>query len=378
MSSILFISNLAKNVGPFSIGSVNVSKSLGLRFYMVANWKFSEKGQLESDEKKYGVTIYDVPINRSPYSIITNYRAYKKICEIVESEKIKYIHCNTPVGGLIGRIVAYKYNLPVIYQAHGFHFYRGASIKNWILYYPVEKFLARYTNAIITINKEDFESAKKFKLKDDGSVYYLPGVGINTRKFLGKRHIIKTKRSELGIDEDSTVIISVGELNSNKNNGVIIKALAGLKRKDIVYLLCGIGEEEDTLKSLAKRSGLEKQVKFLGYRKDIAELFYESDIFVLPSFREGLSRSLMEAMASGLPCIVSDIRGNRDLIKDGLGGYLCDPNNPKEFEEKIKKISNDKQLLSSMGNYNQNVIKKFDISSVESILKLVYSKVFGL
>ena len=183
MAKLLFISNISDSVGSFAVASIAAAKKYGLEFYYASNWSAATDKQMAEDEKKYGIKLVHIDVERSPYST-KNFQAYKKIVDFIREEKIDYIHCNTPVGGLLGRLAGEKCNVKrVIYQAHGFHFYNGAPKKNWLIYYPIERWLAKKTDAIITINKEDFERAKTFKLKNNGQVYYVPGVGMDLSKY---------------------------------------------------------------------------------------------------------------------------------------------------------------------------------------------------
>lgn len=373
---ILFITNQANTIGAFSIASIYASHNMGIEFHMGAAWSIS-RDDINDLENRFNVKIHDIDLVRSPYSL-KNYTAYKQILKIIKEENIDYIHCNTPVGGMLGRLAGKKCKVKkVIYQVHGFHFYKGASKLNWLIYYPVEKWLARYTDALVTINHEDFEFAKKkMKFRNNGKVYYVPGVGIDASQF-GKNEKSGIKRKELNIPEDAFVIISVGELNVNKNNKVIISALEQLKNSNIHYVACGVGEEEQALKQQANNAGLQDNVHFIGYRNDLKELYNESDCFVMPSYREGLSRSIMEAMASGLPCIVSKIRGNVDMIDENKGGFLCAPDDVSGFAEAINKIATDEELRKNMQEYNKEAIKKFDISVVKAEMEKIYSEVFN-
>lgn len=180
------------------------------------------------------------------------------------------------------------------------------------------------------------------------------------------------KRIELGIPLDAFVLISVGELNVNKNNKVIIEAIAKLQNENIHYCLCGVGPYEDELKEMAYQIGIAAQIHLLGYRTDVKELLHLANVYVMPSLREGLSRSIMEAMAGGLPCIVSDIRGNRDLIDNGQGGFLCKPNSVEGHVFAVNNllISNDKRV--EMGRYNINKVKCFDEGIVTEYLEKIY------
>ena len=373
MSKILFISNISNRITTFVTASISVAHDLKMDFYQVANWHGAEKGQIEKDEEKYGIKIKNLPISRNPFDK-SNLSAYKQLVEFIKQEKIDYIHCNTPTGGILGRLAGKKCKVKkVIYQAHGFHFYKGAPKKNWLVYYPVEKWLAKYTDALITINKEDFELAsKKFRLRNNGKVYYVAGVGIDSKQYLSDGKLRDEKRAELNIPLDAFVIISVGELNENKNNKVIISALEKLKNKNIHYILCGVGDKKDELSAMAQSAGISENIHFLGYRTDIKALYNASDCFVMPSYREGLSRSAMEAMASGLPCILSDIRGNRDLIENGSGGFLCKPDDASGFSEAISKLFGNSSLCEKMKAYNLKKINDFDTSVVEKEIREIY------
>lgn len=373
MSKILFISNVTNRITSFVTASIFAAKSLNIDFYQTANWQLKDGTSIDFFEEKYGIKIINLPISRNPFDK-SNLSAYKQLVEFINQEKIDYIHCNTPTGGILGRLAGKKCKVKkVIYQAHGFHFYKGAPKKNWLVYYPVEKWLAKYTDALITINKEDFELAsKKFRLRNNGKVYYVAGVGIDSKQYLSDGKLRDEKRAELNIPLDAFVIISVGELNENKNNRIIISALEKLKNKNIHYILCGKGDKKEALKEMAESLGVSENVHFVGYRTDIKALYNASDCFVMPSYREGLSRSAMEAMASGLPCILSDIRGNRDLIENGLGGFLCKPDDASGFSEAITKLFGNSSLCEKMKAYNLKKINDFDTSVVEKEIREIY------
>lgn len=185
MSTILFISNITYKITSFSSSSIYAAHKMGMRFIHSANWNETPVEQIEAFENENDITICNVPINRSPFSL-SNIEAFKQLCRIVKENNVEYIHCNTPVGGLLGRLAGKKCKVrKIIYQAHGFHFYKGAPKKNWIVFYTIEKFLARYSDAIITMNSEDFEAANHFKLRNNGKVYNVHGVGIDLSDYNG-------------------------------------------------------------------------------------------------------------------------------------------------------------------------------------------------
>lgn len=227
------------------------------------------------------------------------------------------------------------------------------------------------TDILITINQEDYTLAKnKMKAKE---VCYVPGVGIDTEKFTNLQINRKAKRRELGLPEKAIILLSVGELNKNKNHQVIIKAIATMEDKDIHYCIAGKGVEEENLRQLAKDNKVESRVHLLGFRTDVKELYKAADIFCFPSHREGLSVALMEAMSAGLPCVVSKIRGNIDLIENGKGGGICTPTEVVEFKEVIEQQI-DSSRRKKMGQYNIEVIKGFDINCVKKLMATMYSK----
>ena len=204
-------------------------------------------------------------------------------------------------------------------------------------------------------------------------VEYVPGVGIDVNKFANPGVTKEQKREELGIPQDAKLLISVGELNKNKNHETVIRAIKDL---DVYYIIAGRGDLHDYLQYLIDELNLSDRVKLLGQRTDVAELYVAADIFVFPSFREGLPVSLMEAMAAGLPCITSKIRGNVDLIVENEGGFLCSPAGADAFAEAIDNFCNNSELKEKMSTFNLKYVKNFDISVVEEEIEKIYKEVF--
>ena len=376
---ILFISNIiGKKVGSFSMASIMAARELDIEYHMAANFNNSTEEQMQTDQRDYGITLHHIDFVRSPFDI-RNRKAFHQVVELIYKEKIDAIHCNTPIGGLIGRLAGKKCRVnKVIYQAHGFHFYKGAPLKNWIFFYPIERLLAHWTDSIITINKEDYALAKRFHLRKHGKVYYVPGVGIDLNRYqinFGKRESI---RQDLCIPENGYAIISVGELNENKNHSIVIKALKLIKKENVHYFLCGKGPLEKDLTELAISEGVSDKIHFLGYRADVDRILNGMDIYVMPSFREGLSRSLMEAMACGLPCVVSKIRGNEDLIVNEKGGFLCDATRPEQFAEAINLLISRPELIKKYGSLNREKIKEYSMEAVTERIKDIYKISFDM
>ena len=210
--------------------------------------------------KNEGIILHHIDIEKSPFALKANYKALKQLRRIIDNENINLIHCHNPMGAVTARLAAkcsHK-NPYVMYTAHGFHFYQGAPVKNWLLFYMAEKFLARYTNAIITINKEDYERAQKFHLKKDGIVGQIYGVGVNLDRFKKMPEKNEQIRKQIDIPQDAFHIVTAAEINTNKNQKVIIEAIGALKRDDIFYSICGKGNNIENLKKLVHEKNLDR------------------------------------------------------------------------------------------------------------------------
>lgn len=291
LKKVLFVATVAGHFKVFHLPYMQWFKEQGWDVHIVTG----NEMELPFCDKKY-----KIPITRSPYRF-SNIIALKRLEKIINNEKYDIVHCHTPMGGVIGRLAARKarkHNTKVIYTAHGFHFFKGAPVINWLLYYPIEKFLSKYTDVLITINEEDYQRAKNFKAK---RVEYIPGIGVDTSKFCNAVVDKDKKREDLSIPKDAFVAVSVGELNKNKNHQTAIKAIAKLNNSHIYYIICGRGANEKKLLGLAKKLGIDERIKLLGKRNDVLEILKASDLFIFPSLREGLSVALMEAMSAG-PC----------------------------------------------------------------------------
>ena len=319
-----------------------------------------------------GCRYFNLDFQRTPLNK-KNLSACEELKKLIQEEQYDLVHTHSPIASACVRLACKNLStVKVFYTAHGFHFYKGAPLKNWLLYYPIEKYFSRFTDLLITINKEDYERARKsFKAKN---VLYVPGVGIDTDAIRETTVDIQAKKAQLQIPEGDLVIVSVGELNQNKNHSTIICAMAQLKEQNVTYVICGEGEFGVPLGRLIAHYKLQDKVKLLGRRNDVFEILQLADVFVHPSFREGLPVALLEAMASGRACVVSRIRGNVDLIKDREGGYICRPDDVYGFAAAIKNLLSDKQAAEMMGRHNQNAVKPYDIKEILTALDEIYKK----
>lgn len=326
---------------------------------------------LDSVYTQLGCKVHDIPFSRFPFSK-DNLKAYKILKQLVETEHYDIVHTHTPNASMIARLACRKVRKQgtrVFYTAHGFHFFKGAPLKNWLMYYPVEKFCARFTDVLITINKEDYELAqKKMHAK---KVCYVPGVGIDLDRIRSVQADRNEMRKSMGVPEDCVLLTSVGELIKRKNHQVVIKAIARLNNPKIHYVIAGQGNLLSRLMKISESLRLEHQIHFLGYRKDVYQIYKASDVAVLPSLQEGLPVALMEAMACGLPVVCSNIRGNVDLIENDKGGFLCECFNADAFAEGIKKVVSGK--IEEMCLINQNKMQMFDVKNICDKMMKLYS-----
>ena len=371
---VLIVASVASMIDQFNIPNIRLLQEMGYEVHVACNFEKGNSCSLEKIQtlkkllENIEVKYYQINFERNILKIFSNFSAYKEVKKILEKNKYRFLHCHSPIGGVIGRIAGYLTQTKVIYTAHGFHFFKFAPLLNWLLYYPIEKYLSRYTEILITINKEDYERAKTFYAK---KVEYIPGVGIDVEKIKNIKIDKEQKRKELGLSKDSIVLLSVGELNKNKNHSIVIKALAKLNNPNIHYLICGQGNLKEYLEKLIKKLKLENNVKLLGFRKDIYEIYKISDIFVFPSKREGLSVALMEAIVCELPIICSDIRGNRDLIKNGNNGFLAD-NSVENYIYKINKIINNINKIKKDKVVIKEILNEIDVIKVNKKIKQIY------
>lgn len=354
----------------FEKNDIKLLQELGYEVHTATNMKV----EFEDSMEQFDVIKHQIDFERSPFSKQTIV-AYKQLKNLFEENDFEIVHCHTPVGGILARLVAKKYRkngTKVIYTAHGFHFFKGASKLNWMVFYPIEKWFSRYTDVLITINKADYNLAsKKFGAK---SIKYIPGVGVDIEKFDNSKYDSKSKKIELGVEDSEIVALSVGELSERKNHEIVIKAISKLPKEykqKIKYFIVGRGDLESHLKNLCDELKLDN-VFFLGYRTDIPELCAASNMFLFPSKQEGLPVALMEAMSCGLPVVCSRIRGNIDLIENSVGGYLYNANDVNGFAEGIINIMN--STSNKMGEYNANNMKNFSIDVVQEKMIEIYSK----
>lgn len=385
MDKVLILASIAPMIEGFNIPNIDLLQKEGYEVHVLANFKdehteANERNNHFRNQLEFrGVLVFDIPINRNPFKMI-NYTAYKEIKQIIDHEDYAFIHCHSPIGGVLSRLAARearKRNTKVVYTAHGFHFFKGAPMKNWLMYYSVEKWLSRYTDCLITINEEDYHAAQNnhFKVK---KVEKINGVGINKNKFKPIDTELKNqRRSILGYKENDFLLIYVGELSKRKNQQLTIDMMKKVVQiiPQAKLLLVGDGELRETYAQQIKDLWLEKNVFLLGYRKDVDQLMSVSDIVISTSKQEGLPVNLMEAMGTGLPIIATDCRGNRDLIHHGENGYLVDLGDGEQLASYVGILYHSSSLREAFGLKNLEYLDKYSVQSVMSQMTQIYQRV---
>lgn len=361
---VLYVATIARHIMSFHLPYLKQLKENGYEVHVACN----------NSEYNYKIPYTDklikLPFERSPLKV-NNLKSFFFLKKIMNEENYDIIHCHTPVAGVITRMIHKKNSKArLFYTAHGFHFFKGAPLKNWIMYYPLEWLLSIKTDGLITINEEDYKRTIKFRATKK---YLINGVGVDVRKFSINRDGQYNKiKKDLNISIESKVLFYAAELNENKNQQLLIKGMKSIvsEYEHAVLLLAGDGNKKYELNKLIIESGLKDHVFLLGQRNDISDLLKISDIIVSSSKREGLPVNLIEGLASGLPAVVTDCRGNRDLINDLENGFLY--KNEKEFVLRVKQLLKDKKLYKKISENNIKKAQNYSITNIKNEIFNIY------
>lgn len=347
--NVLFVATVDSHIKNFHLPYIKMFKEHGYQVHVATNGNETFPG---CDCK------YVVPFSRTPFSL-SNVKAYITLRKIIKENNYQYICTNTPVGGVIGRLAAISSTCQtkVVYTAHGFHFYKGAPKLNWMIYYPIERVMARFTDILITINREDYEIAKFFHLRKGGKVYQIKGIGIDVNHFKNYEINREEERRKYGIESNDILLLNVGELSKRKNQMVIIQMM---KHLDARYklIICGEGALRQIYQEEIDRSKINNRVYLIGNVNDVEKYYKMADIFIFPSLQEGMPCALMEAIASGLPIVASDIRGNNELIHYANGFLVNLSDGSQEFANAVSEVYQCRE------EYKETYLYDFDIDSV--------------
>lgn len=368
---VLLTATVQSHICQFHKPLVEVLHKHGCEVHVAARDNLAEKNGLKLD---FVEKVYAIPFARSPKSK-DNIQAYKELKNIINKGNYDVIHCNTPMGGIITRLAARqarKQGTKVYYTAHGFHFYKDAPKKNWIIFYPIEKFFSRLTDKLITITQEDYELAKrKFHCK----VERIHGVGVDGKRYHPVPKEDKNKiRKDLGYSEEQKIILCVGELLPNKNQKMIISAMRGIVKQYInaKLLLAGNGPEKENLGGLIRNYHLGNNVEMLGYVTNLQEYQKIADICVTCSKREGLPLNVVEAMLAETPVVATKNRGHRELLRDGETGFLVEVDDNITLGKKVLELLSDEKTYERIQLNAKNYAKAYTFDYVKQELMKVY------
>lgn len=366
---VLFTATVDSHILHFHIPYLKYFKEKGYEVHVATNG---------NEDIPYCDKKIIIPFERSPFKY-NNLKAIRMLKKVIMTEKYDIIHTHTPMGSVVTRIAARiarkKYKTRVIYTAHGLHFFVGAPLKNWLVFYPVEKVLSKYTDDMILVNNEDYNLVKnKFHCE---KVYRIHGIGVNSKKFDIKLTDSESfdLRKSIGLCENDYIIIYAAELSKRKNQEMLIRAIKELVDngiKDVKVILPGLDSLNGYYQKIVSDLQLNDYIKFLGYRRDIEKLMHISNLAVATSRQEGLCIHLAEAMFCGLPCIATVERGHKELIQDGYNGYLVEQDNYIQLSKKIIDIKNDKKTTDKFIKNNNEVVKKYLIENVMKEMIQIY------
>lgn len=375
MKRALIVANSSGLITLFLKNDVELLKNKGYQIDCACNINYPDSNTDEFFHKYHiNVTHIDFPIRKLDLKMLK--AAYHELKQLIKSRNYKVVHCHSTIAAVLARQCAKNYRkkgLKVLYTSHGFPFYKGASGKKAFFYKFIENYYSKYTDAIITICDEDYNNAKKMHCK---KVYKINGMGVDLDRFQISDFNRELYREKLGFKNTDKVILSVGELNTNKNHQIVIRAISLLKDCNIVYAICGrevteIGKKQE-LKELAEKMGV--KLVFLGFRSDIPEICHSVEIGALPSYKEGLGLSGIEMLAAGVPVVASDRQGIRDYIKENVTGFLCNPESPDDFSIGITKTFElSENILTKEACIS--TAKKFSVVAARNRMNHIYKAV---
>jgi glycosyltransferase involved in cell wall biosynthesis len=384
MKKVLIVTSVISMIEWFHKDIIDFLKfSCGCDVHLAVNLDFMEDTDIKRTVKyveklmKIGIILHNIHFVRNPLNK-ENFKAYLQLKKIIYKYHYDLVHCHTPTASMLTRLAARrarKTGTIVMYTSHGFHFHNSAPIKNWILYYPIEKFLALYTDTIVTINKEDYKRTRNFSVKNRR---YIPGVGVDIEKIKNIKVNKADKKESIGVPSDAILVLSIGELIERKNHEVILEAISKINRYDIYYAICGRGPLKNYLLEKAKKLNIADRFILLGFRKDIGELCHAADISAFPSKIEGLGLAGIEAMSAGVPLVSSNIHGIVDYTVNGKTGFTYPPTDVKGFARGIEKLARSVELRQSMKDSCIEAVKPFEIKNALKQMQNIYIEILNI
>lgn len=371
INRILFVATVYTHLAAFHIPFMKLLQGWGYEVHAAASPSEGRKEEIEAA----GVTCWDIPFVRSPVNP-KNFTAYRKLKALLAQKRFDLIHVHTPMAAWLGRLVAKRTGQgPVLYTAHGFHFYKGAPWPYWLFYYPAERLAARWTDGLIVMNSEDLAQAKQMGFREGKNLFLVHGVGVDLECFVTENADIERIRDELGIQPDDVVVTYVAEFTSTKNHSWLLRVWdrVAAETKNTHLLLVGDGPLRAKLEKSTARQSIPR-VRFLGFRRDVPNILAATDIVVHVSRREGLPRGVMEAMAAGKPVVATDVRGSRDLVEHEVTGLLVKLGDTRGLADALLRLIRDPKLRTRLGQAGREKIQDYSLDRVLQEMAAIYAR----
>jgi glycosyltransferase involved in cell wall biosynthesis len=327
-------------------------------------------------------TVHDIAFPRSPLKLAAARVAGATLARVLEQNKIDLLHVHTPVTAFVARKYANPFRargLKTIYTAHGFHFHDHGHPMTNVIFKLIEQRAGAWTDYIVVINHDDEEAARALEIVPRDRIVFMPGVGIDLEQFSPARVSASDTekiREELKLSPQDKLVTMVAEFTRNKRHRDIVQALARLSRPHIHIAFVGEGDCQTEVEAQTAQLGLQKNIHFLGYRRDVPALFRTATCATLTSQREGLPRSVMEALCLEVPVVGSDARGIRDLLAGG-GGSLVPVGDVAKLGEAICDIVDNPEKGRAMGMAGRRSMAQYSLGNVMKLNEQLYRRALG-
>lgn len=375
VAKLLIAATIEMTVKKFFLPYGDHFRSIGWHVDCISN---PEDLPFEECEEHFDNRLF-ISWTRNPFNITNYCRPLRQIRKLLAEGCYDIVHVHTPVAAFLTRIafaeLKNRTGVKIVYTVHGFHFYKGAPLLNWILYFPIEKWLSRYTDVLITINKEDYDSAVQNSFKA-GKICRIPGVGVDLSKFIvptaEEKQILRQRH---GWKREHFLLLFAGDYNKNKNQKFLIEAMKKIVKRDhsVMLLLAGAGPDKAALEKLIRDRGLADNIFILGFRKDMPEIIAMSDVGVSASIREGLPLNIIETLACGVPVVASDNRGHREIIRDGINGYLYQTGEMDTFVDHVLRLRSNSEIYMEIASGCRATVEKYSLVPILKKTEEIYS-----
>jgi glycosyltransferase involved in cell wall biosynthesis len=374
MNSLLMITAIPDSLKAFLLPFAAHFRAQGWRVDAMANAVSTSTECLQAFDH-----VWDVDFSRSPLDITNFLVVPQQIREVITREKYDIVHVHMAVAAFVTRYalkdLRQQGKFKIIYTAHGFNFYRGGGVLQNAIFLTLEKLAGRWTDYIVTINREDAQAVKRYQILPKERVRYMPGIGVDSDRYnpnsVSQADVMQV-RQEIGITPQTQLLLSIAEFIPRKRHQDILKAMALLAKPQACLAFVGDGILKAQMQKLASELGVENQVRFLGFRRDIPTLLRASVATVLVSEQEGLPRSLMESLCLQIPAIGTDIRGIRDLLQAGCG-LLVQVGDIEALAKAMAWILDHPEDAQAMGKRGQEIMHIYDLRHILKLHEALYA-----